>query len=150
MKTQNLKNHWRTDRAWLIAFLVLLFMTFVISKSMIAPIQMGLSWVWIDEIIWWIVLPLATLLIFWILIFKLRGYATTLQDRIIRQEVDFRHYLLTGKTLDPKLSIKQIIALRFAGDQEFVALCEKAVSENLSNKEIKKLITDRKADYLRV
>lgn len=61
-----------------------------------------------------IIITIAPLILLWVMLFKLRGYATTLQDRIIRQEVNFRHYLATGKELDPALTIKQIVALRFA------------------------------------
>jgi hypothetical protein len=44
----------------------------------------------------------------------------------------------------------QIIALRFAPDAEFLGLVEKAVKENLSNKDIKLAIQNWKADYNRV
>ena len=97
-----------------------------------------------------VLITLLPLLLLWIFIMKLRGYATKLQDRIIRQEVNFRHYLATGKELNPALTIKQIVALRFAWDAEFVTLCEKAVAENLNNKQIKQAIMDWKGDYLRV
>ena len=43
--------------------------------------------------------------------------------------------------------MSQIIALRFASDEEFVALTAKANAENLSNKEIKLLIKNWKADH---
>ena len=57
---------------------------------------------------------------------------------------------MTGKLLDNRLSISQIIALRFASDEEFVALAQKAVSENLSNKQIKQEIKNWRGDYYRV
>ena len=41
----------------------------------------------------------------------------------------------------------QIIALRFASDKEFVDLTAKAVADNLSNKQIKELIKNWKADH---
>jgi hypothetical protein len=56
---------------------------------------------------------------------KLRGYAVHLQDRIIRDEENFRYYRLTGKLLDSRLTLKQVIALRFADDEEYPGLVER-------------------------
>jgi hypothetical protein len=44
----------------------------------------------------------------------------------------------------------QIVALRFAPDDEFVALADKAATEGLSPKEIKQLIQRWKGDYRRI
>lgn len=79
-----------------------------------------------------------------------RAFALRAQDRAIRAEEKFRHYILTGKPLDSKLRISQIIALRFASDAEFPELAKKAVEENLSSKTIKQQIKNWKADYNRV
>jgi len=51
-----------------------------------------------------------------------RIFSLKAQDRAIRAEENLRHYVLTGKLLDPRLGIRQIIALRFASDAEFAAL----------------------------
>jgi Family of unknown function (DUF6526) len=76
---------------------------------------------------------------------KMRTYATKLQDRIIRQEVNFRYYVATGKTLPESLTVSQIVALRFAGDDEFLGLVDQVINNpSLSNKEIKKLVKNRK------
>jgi len=77
-------------------------------------------------------------------------FALKAQDRSIRVEENFRHFVATGKPLNSSLRISQIIALRFAGDAEFVALAKKAADEKLSSKEIKQLIKDWKGDYHRV
>jgi Family of unknown function (DUF6526) len=79
-----------------------------------------------------------------------RSFALRAQDRAIRAEENFRYYVATGKPLDSKLKMRQVIALRFAGDNEFVALAKKAVDENLSAKQIKTAITNWKADHNRV
>jgi Family of unknown function (DUF6526) len=79
-----------------------------------------------------------------------RSFALKAQDRAIRAEENFRYYVATGKPLDSKLKMRQVIALRFAGDNEFVALAKKAVDENLSAKQIKTAITNWKADHNRV
>jgi FlaA1/EpsC-like NDP-sugar epimerase len=79
-----------------------------------------------------------------------RTFALRAQDRAIRAEENLRHFALTGKLLNAKLTMEQIIALRFAPDEEFVNLAEKSVNENLSGDEIKKSIQNWKGDYYRV
>ena len=79
-----------------------------------------------------------------------RAFALKAQDRAIKAEENFRHYLLTGKTLNSKLTMRQIIGLRFASDEEYVELAERAVKENLSEKDIKKSIKNWKPDLYRV
>ena len=71
------------------------------------------------------------------------------QDRAIRAEENLRHFILTGKPLDKQLTIQQIIALRYAGDEEFVRLAKRAVDEALSNDEIKREIKDWRPDHCR-
>lgn len=92
---------------------------------------------------------LLTFSLMWVALFA-RSFALKAQDRAIRSEQQLRYFIAAGKPLTEKLHIKQIIALRFAGDEEFVALCEKALAENLSPKEIKLLISNWKGDYHRV
>ena len=82
--------------------------------------------------------------------FLARMFALKAQDRSIKVEENLRHFVATGKPLNSSLRISQIIALRFAGDAEFVALAKKAADENLSSKDIKQLIKDWKGDYHRV
>ena len=85
--------------------------------------------------------------------FVARIYATKNQDRIIRTEMRQRFFEITGKSFSSfeiKLRTGQIVALRFAGDDELEALTNRAVSENLSNKDIKLAIKNWKADEHRV
>lgn len=79
-----------------------------------------------------------------------RVFALKAQDRAIRAEENFRHFILTGKPLDKQLRLSQIIALRFASDEEFPALAKKAVEEKLSQKQIKQAVQHWRADYHRV
>lgn len=79
-----------------------------------------------------------------------RRFALKAQDRAIRAEENFRHFILTGKPLDTHLRMSQIIALRFAPDEEFPSLAKKAVEEKLRSKEIKAAIQNWKADHNRV
>lgn len=82
--------------------------------------------------------------------FHSRMFALKAQDRAIRAEEKLRHYQLTGKPLDPRLRMGQIIALRFASDAELPQLAKEAAEQNLSNKEIKQRIQNWRADTYRV
>jgi hypothetical protein len=84
------------------------------------------------------------------LFFHARIFGLKAQDRAIRAEENFRHFVLTGKTMDSRIKLSQLIALRFASDEEFPTLAAKAASENLSNKQIKQLIKNWRGDYHRV
>lgn len=79
-----------------------------------------------------------------------RAFALKAQDRAIRAEEGLRYFMMTGKAFPSELKLSQIIALRFASDSEYLALLDRAIKENLSNKEIKLAIQNWKADYHRV
>ncbi len=93
-----------------------------------------------------LLLSFATLLLTW----YARLFPLKAQDRAIRAEENLRHYVHHGKLLDPRLSIRQIIALRFADDAEFPELANRAVNENMSPGDIKKAIKNWRADHYRV
>ncbi|HXB69378.1 MAG TPA: DUF6526 family protein [Candidatus Acidoferrales bacterium] len=78
-----------------------------------------------------------------------RTFPLKAQDRAIRAEENLRHFAMTGKLLDPRLTIRQIVGLRFASDGEFVALAARAAKENLSAGDIKKAVKDWRADTYR-
>jgi len=82
--------------------------------------------------------------------FFTRIFALKAQDRAIRAEESLRYFSMTGKLLNPSLSMPQIIALRFASDEEFVELTGKALQNNMSAKEIKQAIQHWRADLYRV
>ena len=79
-----------------------------------------------------------------------RLFALKAQDRAIKAEENLRHYVLTGKPLDTRLSQKQIVGLRFASDGEFPALAKKAAESGMALKEIKQSIQSWKPDFERV
>lgn len=79
-----------------------------------------------------------------------RMFALKAQDRAIRAEEQLRHYVMTSKLLDPRLTIRQIIGLRFASDAEFVALAQRAAEQGLSEDAIKKEVKSWRADTYRV
>lgn len=58
--------------------------------------------------------------------------------------------MLTGKLLDSRVTTRQVVGLRFASDEEFVALAQKAAEENLSEDQIKKAVKNWRADNYRV
>lgn len=98
---------------------------------------------------------LASLLVLTTIIFVLiawyaRTFALKAQDRAIRAEESLRYYIMTGNAMPKTLRMGQIIALRFASDEEYLALLDKAMKENLGGKEIKMAIQNWKADYHRV
>jgi hypothetical protein len=78
-----------------------------------------------------------------------RSFALRAQDRAIRAEENFRHFVLTSRPLDARLTLGQVIALRFASDDEFPALAQKAAEEGLGANAIKKEVKTWRPDYHR-
>lgn len=93
-----------------------------------------------------IVIALVLMSIFW----YARKFALVAQDRAIRAEENLRHFALTGKLLNKSLRTSQIIALRFASDEEFVELAQKAAEKKMRSADIKKAIIKWRCDYHRV
>ena len=88
-----------------------------------------------------------------IAVFKIRLYALRVQDRVIRLEERLRLATLLAEPLRsriPELTEDQLIGLRFASDAEVPKLVERALSEKLSRKDIKKAIQNWRPDYWRV
>jgi len=142
MNEQNFKNHGRYIFLWhIVTTLAILFVlvgsiiTFIHSDGNLRHASIML-----------IVISLVLAILFW----YSRVFALKAQDRAIRAEENFRHFILTGKPLDNRLRMSQIVALRFASDEEFSLLAKKAIDENLSSREIKKSIKNWRADHNRV
>lgn len=79
-----------------------------------------------------------------------RSFALRAQDRAIRAEEGLRYFILTGKRMDTRLRLSQVIALRFAPDEEFIELVQRAADEKMSAKDIKKTIQQWRMDRHRV
>jgi hypothetical protein len=79
-----------------------------------------------------------------------RSFALKAHDKAIRAEENLRYFAMTGQLLDSKLKMSQIVALRFAPNNELVELAHRAVAESLSSKQIKSSIKNWKEDNNRV
>jgi hypothetical protein len=105
-----------------------------------------------DSLIW-IFISVIFVVLFCLAFMLRQHYALTLQNRIVRLELRYRYFSLTGKRLEEfehQLKNDQLFALRFAPDNEFPALTQRALHDNLSGKDIKKAIHLWKGDYERV
>ena len=99
--------------------------------------------------VWFLVLSLA----FLVTIGRMRAYGAGVQDRVIRLEERLRLSQLLPEPLRSRigeLSDKQLVGLRFASDAELPALVQRALDEKLSPGDIKKAVTNWRADYSRI
>ncbi|HEV7783629.1 MAG TPA: DUF6526 family protein [Chitinophagaceae bacterium] len=144
MSEQNAKNHGRYIALWHIITLLIILVILVMTIINLVHTDMHAH----DLHMWLpiILIPVVLLIMWW----YARRFAVVAQDRAIRAEENLRHFVLTGKPLDRQLRIGQIVALRFAPDDEFVTLAKKAVAEDLSSKQIKQEIRNWKGDHHRV
>ena len=78
-----------------------------------------------------------------------RTFPLRVQDRAIRAEESLRCYLLTGKPLDARLTLRQVIALRFASDEEWPELARRAADEGLAPDAIKRAVRSWRPDLHR-
>lgn len=81
--------------------------------------------------------------------FCARIFALKAQDRAIHAEENLRHFAMTGKLLDSRLTVPQIVGLRFASDEEFVALARRAADEGMKLDDIKRAVKKWRADDYR-
>ena len=84
----------------------------------------------------------------------IRGYATKLQDRIIRTETRIRLEKILPTELQgriPELTVKQLIGLRFGSDEEMPGLVPKVLDAGIQSAgTIKQMVKDWQADDYRV
>jgi hypothetical protein len=99
--------------------------------------------------LWAVAMAVAFLLLAW----YSRTFPLKVQDRVIRLEERLRLAQLLPSDLAPRiseLSAGQLLALRFASDEEVAELTRKVLAENIrSREEIKKLIRSWRPDHLR-
>ena len=136
-ETQNYANHAYRATSWLIAVASALVVTgMLIWDAAVRPSLQSVALV---------ALSLVVLMTCGII----RRYAVRLQDRIIRLEMTVRLAQAGLPEAVRRLSIKQIVALRFASDAELRPLAERAISESLSPDQIKRAVADWQPDLLR-
>ncbi|NUM54218.1 MAG: hypothetical protein HUU46_11285 [Candidatus Hydrogenedentes bacterium] len=96
---------------------------------------------------------LMAIAVVWIL-FRMRTYATRLQDRIIRLETQLRLQRVLPADLAARigeLELTHVIGLRFASDAELPELVQRVLANrSMRSDDIKKLVKDWQADHLRV
>ena len=142
---QSYKNHTRYDPLFHFFLLPILFVN--LGFAIYATIH---SWPFYRHTHpWWIVMSVVFLMIAG----NSRASALRAQDRVIRLEEQLRLADLLPEDelgLIDALKLRQFIGLRFASDAEVVALAKRAVSENLSEKQIKENVVHWRADHHRV
>jgi len=89
-----------------------------------------------------------------ILFFYARQFALTMQDRLIRLEMRLRLAKVLPADLAQrigKLTVSQLIGLRFASNEELPELVRKVLAEGISDRTaIKRMVRTWQGDYLRV
>ena len=78
-----------------------------------------------------------------------RLFALRLQNRIIRLEMQVRLARLGRERDLQRLTLPQIVALRFGSDAELPALIDRAIAENLAPDAIKRAVREWQGDYMR-
>jgi hypothetical protein len=139
---QNFKNHGRIDPPYHMVLATILAVNLYIVGLFAFRHPSVFSW-------WLVILSIAI----WIPVLRLRQYPLKVQDRVIRLEERLRLQALAPAewhTQIYKLSEDQLIALRFASDDEVVALAKQALEENLTRKQIKERIKSWRPDDWRI
>jgi len=143
MATQNYSNHVRLVPGFHYLLASILFLTLIGSL-----INLYKSW-GIHGQFYSAALIVVLVISCGFLFYYARTFPLKAQDRAIRAEENLRHFVLTGKLLDARLAMRQVIALRFAPDNEFVELARKAADGNMPAADIKRAIKNWKADNYR-
>lgn len=145
MKVQNYSNHTKWNPFF--HFVVMPLLTLNLIEHVVRVFTSSEAERW-DQGFWAL---FSVVLI--LLAISIRLMILTVQDRVIRLEERLRY----REILDPEIAVKaaelpigQIIALRFASNEELGTLIERVLAGELrSPKEIKMAVKDWKGDYLR-
>ena len=142
MPKQNYSNHRRRILMW--HAVTLLLIAALLTGSLINLAKSSKENLYSASLL--VVVAAILVSIFWFS----RRFALKAQDRAIRAEENLRHFAMTGKLLDKSLRTSQIIALRFAADEEIVELAQRAKEEKMRSRDIKKSIRKWRPDNHRV
>jgi len=145
MKTQNYSNHRKFYAPH----------HFIYLPALLVLEGYGIYKIWNDEDhqLTWILFSTVIFLILYLSIMIRQHYALGNQNRIVRLEFRQRYFEIFNKRSDEvceKLNFSQIAALRFAYDEEFKELLNKALTDNISGDEIKKSIKNWRPDNHRI
>jgi hypothetical protein len=107
----------------------------------------------IENRLLWLIIAALSACVIWLSYMLRQHYALGNQNRIVRLEMRLRYFELTGKRfeeLENKLSFGQIAALRFAPDEELLALIAQTLDKQLTPAAIKKSVKNWNPDSMRV
>jgi hypothetical protein len=143
MAEQNFSNHSKLVPTY--HFFVLPVFALNLVQSIFGLIQPGFAWNGLVHF-----LTALALLVF---AFNARVFALKVQDRVIRLEERLRFARLLPDDLKPRIeefTPGQLVALRFASDEELPPLARKVLNDKLTDvKAIKKMVHHWRPDYLR-
>lgn len=145
MKTQNYSNHIRFYAPHHFVFYPIASLLFGVTATFAFKSE--------EYAMLWALMAATIALIIWVSFMLRQHYALGNQNRIARLELRFRYYTITQKSFDEiekQLSLSQLLALRFAPNEELVNLIERALKENLSADDIKKAVKNWLPDYMRL
>ncbi len=140
MKQQSFENHSRYVPGFHVVTSLLIISALLIS--IILLVHDGIH----HTTVFYFLVSLSLALLF----YYVRSFANGNQDRIIRAEENFRFFRLTGKTLDNQLTVKQLVALRFADDAELEDLVNLTIQQNFTPGQIKQKIKIWRPDHARI
>ena len=137
MNGQTYATHRYRPTLWLVtALLAVIALVLVVMLMFLRPAIVTLAPVF---------LALALSLTVWMV----HQYALRLQNRIIRLEMQVRLARLGRVTDCDRLSMPQLVALRFASDSEIVSLLDKTLADKLDPDQIKRAVTSWQGDHMR-
>ena len=143
MEKQNLANHTRLVPTFHFFVLPVLLANFIWSLFRLRTLEFTFAG------IFGVIFALALL----VLAFRARLFALAVQDRVIRLEERLRYERVLPEELRwraDELDIGQIVALRFASDDELAALMQKVLDQKLTDrKAIIQQIKNWRPDYVR-
>jgi hypothetical protein len=126
-------------------FFVVPVMVFNFISAIVRLVRVGVTW---ETVVY--LLTATALLIF---VFNARVFALKVQDRVIRLEEQLRMARLLPQDLQGRIgefTPGQLVALRYAGDDELPGLAKKVLNEKLTDiKAIKQMVQHWRPDNLR-